>query len=107
MKQPDYKRIYTDMLETKYPEKRAVCNSILNQNELCFMDVLRLNELIFDKKSKESKEIDQRYRSYNKRTILKILRYQKDNGLSNTQTANYFKMSRNTISSWKKLFVLE
>lgn len=105
MKIPNYKKIYTDLLNRKYPEKKAICDSILAQEKLSFMDVIRLNEIIFEENKKEKLIRDQKYRSYDERTIIKILKYQRENQLNNSQVANHFKMSRNTIASWKKIFL--
>jgi DNA-binding transcriptional regulator YiaG len=69
---------------------------------LNFIDVIRLNEIIFDKGDKETQEMNQKYRSYDKNTVIKILKYQEDNNLSNVQVANYFRMSRTTLLNWKK-----
>lgn len=71
------------------------------------MDVLILNELIFGNKAKESIGINQKYKSYDSQTIHKILNYQRNQGLSNVELANYFKISRNTIANWKKKFKKE
>ncbi|HUH25918.1 MAG TPA: helix-turn-helix domain-containing protein [Flavobacterium sp.] len=48
--------------------------------------------------------MNQKYRSYDKATIIEILNYQKKNGLNNTQLANHFKLSRNTVAKWERLF---
>ncbi|TDS56855.1 helix-turn-helix domain-containing protein [Myroides indicus] len=101
---PNYKRIYMDLIDRKYPEKQAICDSILAQEKLSFMDVIRLNEIMFEKNKKEKLLRDHKYRSYDEKTIIKILKYQKENQLNNSQVANHFKMSRNTIANWKKIF---
>lgn len=48
--------------------------------------------------------MNQKYRSYDKATIIEILNYQKKNSLNNTQLSNHFKLSRNTVTKWKTLF---
>ena len=98
---PNYKKIYTDLLNRKYPEKKQLCVYILNKPEIEALDVIELNELIFSgKKSNASK--NQSFRSYDEQTVLKILNYQKKNRLNNIQLANHFKLSRNTVARWKK-----
>lgn len=98
---PNYKKIYTDLLNRKYPEKKQLCAYILNKPEIEALDVIELNELIFSgKKSNASK--NQSFRSYDEQTVLKILNYQKKNRLNNIQLANHFKLSRNTVARWKK-----
>lgn len=102
---PDYVKIYRDMIDMKFPEKEILCRNILNKNDkLSLLDIIKLNTLIFGKATNGNTE-NQKYKSYDKETILYILNYQKKNKLSNIQIANHFKMSRNTISKWKKLFI--
>ncbi|BFO67477.1 helix-turn-helix domain-containing protein [Chryseobacterium sp. KCF3-3] len=102
---PDYKKIFNDIIEKKYPDRRDSCQSILNKNELSMLDVILLNKLIFGKNNKEYFTTNQKYKSYNEATILKILNYQKENKLNNTQLARYFNLSRNTVTKWKKIFL--
>lgn len=101
---PNYKRIFNDILELKYPEKQLVCLPILNKDELSFSDIVNLNNLIFNDQSRETKKLNAQYKVYDKQTIFKILKYQKDNQLNNLETAAHFKLSRNTIYVWKKKF---
>ena len=101
---PNYKRIYEDLIDQKYPDRKALCEKILAKGELSFLDVLELNHLLFGTASKKVLEMNQKYRSYDESTILEILDYQKKNGLNNTQLANHFKLSRNTVTKWKVLF---
>ena len=95
---PNYKRIYSDILKKKYPEKIEYCNSILQKTKLSTLDIIQLNEKIFGSNSP-------RLRSYSKSDILKILDYQKKHKLNNSQLANHFKLSRNTVAKWKKMFL--
>jgi hypothetical protein len=101
---PDYKRIFTDIILIKYPDKHDDCKDLLNKNELLALDIINLNQKIFGVSTdKESYYFNQSHRSYNKQAILNILDYQKKNKLNNTQVAMHFSMSRNTISKWKRL----
>ena len=100
LKKPNYKRIYNDLLSEKYPEKKEKCTKLLSKKHLSFVDIIRLNELIF---GKSNEVFNQQYRSYDKKTISEILEYQKKNNLNNTQLASHFKMSRNTVTKWKKI----
>lgn len=104
--QPNYKLIYQDIIAKKYPDKKAKCDNILNKNELSVLDVIRLNNIIFDNISNEHSTSNQRLRSYDKITILQILDYQKKHRLNNTEIAMKFNLSRNTISKWKKIFLI-
>lgn len=98
-KEPDYRRIYTDIISLKYPLKFKICGKILSKHSLSKIDVIALDKLIFGEVSE-----NQKYRSYDKKTILKILDYQKKNNLNNVQLALHFKLSRNTVTKWKKLY---
>ncbi|KMQ58452.1 hypothetical protein ACM46_22385 [Chryseobacterium angstadtii] len=101
---PDYVRIYRDIIQMNYPEKEILTRDILNKkSKLTFLEVVKLNTIIFGSITNGSIE-NQKHRSYNKKTIHYILEYQIKNNLNNMQTAQHFKMSRNTISKWKKLF---
>lgn len=102
---PDYKQIYTDLLTEKFPEKLAedhIINKLDNLHSA--IDVLKLNQLIFGEQEYREQVNNRRLRSYDEDSIIKILRYQRENNLSNIQLSNHFKMSRNTITKWKLLF---
>jgi hypothetical protein len=103
---PDYKRIYSDILIKRFPEKKASCKKILEKNFLSVLDIIRLNETIFGKANLADNIFNQRHRSYQKSSIMDILKYQKDNNLNNTQLALHFKLSRNTVAKWKKMFLV-
>ncbi len=103
---PDYKRIYTDILNTRFQHKKKDCESLLNKETLSHLDVIDLNTIIFGAVTAESWKFNKRHRFYNQNTIMEILQYQKKNKLSNTQLANHYKLSRNTVARWKKLFAI-
>lgn len=105
-KMPDYKRIYTDILDTRFPHKKKDCESILNKEVLSHLDVIDLNTIIYGAVTAENWKFDKRHRSYNQDTIMEILQHQKKNKLSNRQLASHYKLSRNTVARWKKLFVI-
>ena len=100
---PNYKQIFKDILDRKYPEKRNACENILNKTTLSIVDVIEINAKIFGKGIINN---SQKFRSYKKSDILNILDYQKENGLNNSQLANHFRLSRNTVAKWKKLFLV-
>ena len=99
---PDYKRIYNDLIDKKYPERREEFKFILEKKKLSILDIIKLNQKIFGEK--EDFILNQKHRSYDKTSILEIMDYQKKNKLNNKQLALKFNMSRNTIAKWKKLF---
>lgn len=103
---PNYKKIYTDLLDRKYPEKKQACESILQKTTIESLDVIRLNELIFNKNNKDLLKKNQLFKSYDEHTVINILKYQKENRLNNIQLASHFKLSRNTIAKWKKEQIL-
>ncbi|WP_353164355.1 helix-turn-helix domain-containing protein [Empedobacter brevis] len=105
IKQPDYKQIFLDILEEKYPNKKEKCSDILNQEPLSIIEIIALNKIIFDT-DKENEKSNQKHRSYSKAAIFKILDYQKEHHLNNSQLANHFNLSRNTIAKWKKVFLV-
>lgn len=105
-KTPDYNRIYTDIIARKYPQKKKLCEPLLSKGELSFLDVIHINKLIFYTMDKEAGDFNQKHRSYNRLAILEILEYQKKNRLNNVQLANHFKLSRNTVAKWKKMFLV-
>ncbi|MDN3693716.1 helix-turn-helix domain-containing protein [Chryseobacterium tructae] len=102
---PDYKRIYTDLIAACYPNKKEQCSCILSQDHLSALDVIKLNEILTSNSETDHVLSNQSFRSYDQVTILKILDYQKKNRLNNTQISNHFKLSRNTVTKWKKKFL--
>ncbi|MXS71884.1 helix-turn-helix domain-containing protein [Flavobacteriaceae bacterium W22] len=99
---PDYKLIFTDILDKKFPHKKEKCQILLKKKNLSAMDIIELNNNIFNTPDREN----QKYRSYSKSDILKILDYQKNHKLNNTQLSTYFKLSRNSVTKWKKMFLV-
>jgi len=98
---PDYNMIYSDLIRSKFPEKLKTFRSIL-QKQMSFMDVLYLNKQLFgDLNIKKN----QKFRSYDSVTIFKILDFQNKYHLTNTQLADHFKLSRNTVTNWRRKFL--
>lgn len=102
---PDYRQIYEDILREDFPEKWADA-AIRNKLDTLdsSIDVLKFNMLVFEAPGYEMEFNNQRLRSYDEESIVKILTYQKKNGLSNLQLSHHFKISRNTIGKWKSIF---
>lgn len=101
---PNYSRIYRDLIEKKFPEKLQEYKVMLSKDNLTYFEIVRLNELLFGKRNKEQEFQEQRYKAYDKQTILKIIKYQSQNKLNDQEIATRFKLSRNTIRGWKKVF---
>lgn len=100
-KSPNYKQIYTDILNIKYPSKKKTVVNILRKQKLSAIDILELNKRIFGEADN-----NQKYRSYSKSDVLQILDYQKKYSLNNTQLALHFRLSRNTIAKWRQQFMI-
>jgi response regulator of citrate/malate metabolism len=100
---PNYSKIYHDLLQAEHPEKlkdakvRELLKNLNTSDE-----VIKFNEKIF-KQSKESQENNQKLRTYDKETMLKILMYQKQHGFSSNYISKQYKISRTTIAKWKKI----
>ncbi|MDC8099468.1 helix-turn-helix domain-containing protein [Chryseobacterium rhizosphaerae] len=103
----NYQKIYKDLIMKKFPEKMQEYDSFLLKDEFTGLDVIKINNLIFGDQSGSVQKLNQKLRSYNKHTILKIMDYQKRYKLNNSQLALHFNMSRNTIAKWKKQFVIK
>ncbi|MCU7615819.1 helix-turn-helix domain-containing protein [Chryseobacterium sp. PBS4-4] len=104
--QPDYKRIYTDMISRKYPHKKESCEAILKKKRFSTLDVITINNMIFGKGQERENTANQLHRSYDKAAIIEMLQFQKKNNMNNSQLSRHTKLSRNTIIKWKKLFVI-
>lgn len=106
--EPDYKMIYTDLINEKYPEKKEKYSPLLSKEKLSVLEVIRLNKILFNnndkKEDKETSDFNQSHRAYDRETIFEILDYQKKWKCSNSQLAMHFKLSRNTITKWKRKF---
>ncbi|MCF2220645.1 helix-turn-helix domain-containing protein [Chryseobacterium sp. PS-8] len=106
MKQPDYIRIYKDIIAEFYPEKLLDSEMIKRiENIRSSEDVISINDLLFKKNINNVN--NQKLKSYDKKTILRILSYQKKHNFSNSYISLKYKMSRNTIAKWKKIYINE
>ncbi|SFN43422.1 hypothetical protein SAMN05421594_2795 [Chryseobacterium oleae] len=102
--QPNYKLIYSDIIERKFPHKKAECEKLLEKKILSTMDILELNNRIFGAKNQDSKKMNQKLRSYNKTDIIRILDYQKNHRMNNIQVAEHFGLSKNSMTKWRRMF---
>ncbi|MFS4428717.1 helix-turn-helix domain-containing protein [Chryseobacterium sp. GVT01B] len=106
IKGPDYRRIFQDIIDKKFPEKKEWYSEILQKEDLYMLDVLRINNSIFNTQDEKMEIYNQKLRSYDEHSVLYMLDYQRKNNLTNTQLANHFRLSRNTVAKWKKHFTL-
>ncbi len=102
--QVNYKRIFSDLIQKKFPDKMKECKEYLIKKELTQLEVIELNQKIFGVASKEVFEFNQKLKSYNESAIFEILDYQLKNNLNNSELADHFNLSRNTVSNWKKKY---
>ncbi|PWN68303.1 transposase [Chryseobacterium phosphatilyticum] len=103
--QPHYKKIYTDIIMMKYPEKFEACKFLLQKEKFSALDVIKLDQIIFGNITRHTNQFNQRHKSYDQSTILKILEFQKENGYNNSEMGLQFKISRNSLAKWKKMFL--
>ncbi|WP_278378327.1 helix-turn-helix domain-containing protein [Chryseobacterium arthrosphaerae] len=103
-RQPNYKLIYSDIIDRKFPHKKAECEKLLGKKMLSAMDIMELNNRIFGTRDKNIKKMNQKLRSYNEADILRILNYQKNHKMNNIQIAEHFGLSRNTMTKWRRMF---
>ena len=101
---PDYKRIYSDILNKKFPDKICNCKKLMEKKSLSVLDILELNEKIFGASDKETEIFNQKHRAYKEDSIREILNYQIKNKYNNTELARHFKLSRNTVAKWKLIY---
>ncbi|MDP9959732.1 helix-turn-helix domain-containing protein [Chryseobacterium lathyri] len=102
---PDYKRIYTDLINERYPDKKEACKTILSKKTFSILDVIACSSILTNKEDESSLIFNQKHRFFDQQSIFEILSYQKKHGYNNAQLARHFKLSRNTIASWKKKFI--
>jgi len=106
IKYPDYKRIFQDIIDKKFPEKKEWYSEISKKENLSILDILMISASTFNTQDEKVKMYNQKLRSYDEHTILYILEFQKKNYMTNSQLANHFRLSRNTVAKWKKHFSL-
>ena len=102
--QPNYKRIYSDIIDHKFPHKKAECEKLMKKKILSAIDIMELNKRIFGTQDQNIKKMNQKLRSYNPSDILRILDYQKSHRMNNLEVAEHFGLSRNTMTKWRRIF---
>ncbi|WES95847.1 helix-turn-helix domain-containing protein [Chryseobacterium arthrosphaerae] len=96
-REPDYVKIFSDMISKKFPEKQSICQYFLEKERLSSLDVITITRILF-----HSSVINNKHKSYDDESIDQILEYQRKNKMTNQNTAAIFKLSRNTLAAWKK-----
>lgn len=77
---------------------------IFYKENLSIMNVIELNNKIFGLKDRDTLAFNQKHKSYDHEAILQILTYQNKEKLTNAQLANHFRLSRNTVTKWRRLY---
>jgi DNA-binding transcriptional regulator YiaG len=99
MNTPNYQKIYKDIIEKNFPEKLTQTKKLLKP-KMTALDVIKISEIL-----NTNKDLDnQKHKSYDLNSILKILDYQKSHHLTNIQISQKYKISRNTVAKWKKIY---
>jgi len=88
----------------KFPDLYKEFEQLLDRDELNHFDIELINDKLF-KENTHLNKFKQKYKAYDKKTILKMLQYGKKHQLNNTQLARHFKVSRNMVTKWKKMFI--
>ncbi|GAA5087029.1 hypothetical protein GCM10023210_09540 [Chryseobacterium ginsengisoli] len=99
---PNYTKIYLDLIKYKKKED-TVSDSLLKKIKNIEManDVFEVERELFGNNG----FIDnQKLKSYDEMTIKIFLNYQKQNSLTNMELSDQYKISRNTIAKWKKIY---
>jgi len=82
-KEPDFQKIYSVIIKTYHLDKENQCSMYLDRKQWAALDVITVNNIIFGQKSsKESFAFNQKHRTYDEKTIIQILQYQKKNNLN-------------------------
>ncbi|NML71784.1 helix-turn-helix domain-containing protein [Chryseobacterium sp. RP-3-3] len=97
MKTPNYQKIYEDLIKFKGLEDYMTVPKLERS-----IDIIKFNKLI--SKQTVNEIVTRQGRSYDEDSILELLHYQIKYDMSNTQLALEFKLSRNTVARWKKIY---
>lgn len=92
------------MILKKFPHMITDCQILLDKNDFDLADVKKINKILFPNSKKDVLKFNQQHNAYDQNSILSILKYQKENKLNNTQVAMFFKLSRNSVARWRKLY---
>lgn len=98
---PDYNRIYKDLIEAWFPEQKEELLSLISVDITTSLDVIQINNELFNKKSKDVQNYNQKLRSYDIPSIIRIVGYQQENFLTIKEISELFSVSRNTVAKWK------
>lgn len=92
------------MVMIKCPERFGEFSYYFNKKNLNIVEIVELNKKICGLEDKTTIQFNQKHKSYDREAIIHILTYQQEQKLNNSQVANHFKLSRNTVIKWRKLY---
>lgn len=100
---PNYSKIYHDLITTQYPEKMN-CPKVREQLEKLDSteEIIKLNKRLFSKTDKETEKNNQQLKTYDRKTMMKLLSYQQKHNLSTSYMSRKYKISRTTFTKWKR-----
>ncbi|MDR6404072.1 hypothetical protein J2W57_001781 [Chryseobacterium ginsenosidimutans] len=67
---PNYKKIYTDLITTKYPHLLKSCSSFLRKDQLLAYDIIKISKIITEKGDKEAILFNSKHKTYDLQTYL-------------------------------------
>jgi|SRR5690606_20077126 len=100
---PDFGRIFRE-LAAKENISAEQQKQLFSRKEWNNLDVIQANEQLFRRQSKENLAFNQKHKAYDEESIKEILEYQRKHKLNNAEITRMFKLSRNTIAKWHKVF---
>src|SRR5690606_39465570 len=83
-KQPNYQKLYKEITERFHKEKSSLVTGYLEKEEWTSLDVITVNDLLFNKKRNKELEFNAKCKAYDELSIKNMLNYQKQHRLNNT-----------------------
>jgi|SRR5690606_483767 len=100
---PDFGRIFQEIAQKK-EHSESLIGHIAGIKEWNSLNVIKTSEKVVEKPDGENLKLNRTHRAYDEQSVKEILKYQKINNLNNSEMMMLFKVSRNSISKWKKMF---
>lgn len=100
---PDFAKIFKEMAQ-KNEISVLKYQRILEQKNWDSLDVIEANDLLFTSQTKENIKFNKRHKAYDENSIKRLLEYQRQNELNNSEMTRLFGISRNTLARWHKIF---
>ncbi|MCD9855717.1 hypothetical protein LUD75_13420 [Epilithonimonas sp. JDS] len=99
---PNYTKIYLDLIKFRKKDD-VISDSLLEKinNIKIVKDVLEIERELF---KNDNSAYNQKLRCYDEKTVKSILEHQRLNKITNTELGQKYKVSRNTIAKWRKIY---